>query len=164
MRKKIVYFAKDWISGAFACFALLVTLDTDLSEISAEAAGGGFFTILAVNIKKLEYLLPVFTYRDALLVFFLFYFFLKTKSVWNVEISKWSYRVPAGLTAFFLLFGYSYRYTNSWDLIFMDTFHQLVSLLMLIGFYLLFARIYALLLRKLSEAAGKTTACSNRLG
>ncbi len=164
MRKKIVYFAKDWISGAFACFALLVTLDTDLSEISAEAAGGGFFTILAVNIKKLEYLLPVFTYRDALLVFFLFYFFLKTKSVWNVEISKWSYRVPAGLTAFFLLFGYSFRYTNSWDLIFMDNFHQLVSLLMLIGFYLLFARIYALLLRKLSEAAGKTTACSNRLG
>ncbi|MCD8098599.1 MAG: DUF6020 family protein [Lachnospiraceae bacterium] len=164
MMKRMIHSLKDGIAGAFSCFALLVTLNTDLSEISAQAAGGGFFTLLAVNIKKLEYLLPDFTYRDALLVFLLFYFFVKAKPIWDVEVSRWSYRVPAGLTSFFLLFGYSFRYTNSWDLIFMDTFHRLVSLLMLIGFYLLFARIYALLIRKLCHVTEENAAAGSRLG
>lgn len=137
---------KNWIYAAFACFSLMVVLNTDLSAINAEAASGGFWNLLAGNIKKLEYLLPVFTYRDAVFAFFIFFFFQKAREDWDGKISRWSYRVPAALTAFFLVFGYSFRYTNSWDLIFMDTFHVMVSLLMMIGFYFLFARIYLLFL------------------
>jgi len=158
---------RNWIYSIFACFALMVMLNSDLSAISAEAASGGFWNLLAGNIKKLEYVLPVFNYKDALLAFLLFFFLCNTQDEWNLEISKWSYRVPAALTAFFLVFGYSFRYTNSWDLIFMDHFHFLVSLFMAIGFYVLFARIYQLLLKwicklsKLSyeerQTAGKLT-------
>ena len=135
---------RNWIYAVFACFALMISLNTDLSEISAEAAAGGFWNLLAGNIKKLEYLLPVFTYRDALLAFFIFFFFQKAGEEWDTQISRWAYRMPAALTAFFLVFGYSFRYTNSWDLIFMDTFHLLVSVLMMAGYYFLFSRIYSL--------------------
>ena len=129
------------LSALLACFALMVSLGADLSSISAEAAVGGFFNLIAVNIKKLEYLLPVFTYRDGLLAFFVLWFFWKTKRVSLQRISAWAVRVPAALTAFFLVFGYSFRYTNSWDLIFMDTFHQLIALGMMVGYYELFVKI-----------------------
>ena len=123
---------KNWIYAAFACFSLMVVLNTDLSAINAEAASGGFWNLLAGNIKKLEYLLPVFTYRDAVFAFFIFFFFQKAREDWDGKISRWSYRVPAALTAFFLVFGYSFRYPTSWDLLFMDTFHVMVSFLMMI--------------------------------
>lgn len=139
------------VSALLACFAWMVSLGADLSSISAEAAAGGFFHLLAVNIKKLEYLLPVFTYRDGLLAFFVLWFFWKTEGLSLKRISAWTCRIPAALTAFFLVFGYSFRYTNSWDLIFMDTFHQLVSLGMMIGYYGLFVRLYMLLLRGLEQ-------------
>lgn len=145
---------RNWIYAVFACFALMAVLNTDLSGIDAEA-GGGFFHLLAVNIHKLEYLLPVFTYRDALLAFFVFFFFLKARESWPEGILRWAYRVPAAMTAFFMMFGYSFRYTNSWDLIFMDTFHVLVSALMLAGFYFLFARIYMLLIDKIYVLASE---------
>ena len=147
---------RNWIYAVFACFALMISLNTDLSEISAEAAAGGFWNLLAGNIKKLEYLLPVFTYRDALLAFFIFFFFQKAGEEWDTQISRWAYRMPAALTAFFLVFGYSFRYTNSWDLIFMDTFHLLVSVLMMAGYYFLFSRIYSLFLYRICRiAAGR---------
>ena len=147
---------RNWIYAVFACFALMISLNTDLSEISAEAAAGGFWNLLAGNIKKLEYLLPVFTYRDALLAFFIFFFFQKAGEEWDTQISRWAYRIPAALTAFFLVFGYSFRYTNSWDLIFMDTFHLLVSVLMMAGYYFLFSRIYSLFLYRICRiAAGR---------
>ncbi len=136
----------DWICAALACFALLAMPGTDLSAVSAEAASGGFWNLLAVNIKKLEYVLPVFTYKDAILSFFTFVFFLKTKETWQAGVCRMVYRVPAALTAFFLVFGYSFRSTNSWDLIFMDTFHLIMAVLMAVGYYFLFARAYRLLL------------------
>lgn len=147
----------NWIWAALACFALLAGPGTDLSAISAEAASGGFWNLLAVNIKKLEYVLPVFTYRDAILSFFTFSFFLGTKEEWQPGVSRMAYRVPGALTAFFLVFGYSFRYTNSWDLIFMDTFHLLLAVLMAAGYYFLFARIYLLLLNWIRgfEAVGR---------
>ena len=74
MRKKQI---KLWGSAGLACFALMVSLGVDLSTISAEAENGGFFHLLAVNIKKLEYLLPVFTYQDGILAFFTLVFFWK---------------------------------------------------------------------------------------
>ncbi len=164
MTAKISTKKKNWICAAFACFAMMVSLNTDLSEISAEAAAGGFWNWLAINIKKLEYLLPVFSYRDALLAFFVFFFFAKAREDWPETISRMAYRIPAALTAFFMVFGYSFRYTNSWDLIFMDTFHVFVSILMGVGFYFLFARIYQLLIdsvRRLAfreqERSGKIT-------
>lgn len=135
----------DWIYAALACFALLTALNTDLSSIGAEAAGGGFFQILAAWIKKLEYVLPVFEYRDVVLVFFVFYFFQKSDRVWKNGLPALSCRIPAMLTAFFLVFGYSFRYTNSWDLIFMDTFHMLAAAVMLAGYYVLALRIFQLL-------------------
>ena len=58
---------KNWVCGILACMALMITLNADLSSISAEAAQGGFFNVFAMTIKKLEYVLPVFTYRDGLL-------------------------------------------------------------------------------------------------
>ena len=136
----------NWICAALTCFALLAAPGTDLSAVSAEAASGGFWNLLAVNIKKLEYVLPVFTYKDAFLSFLTFAFFLKTKEEWQTGVSCMAYRVPAALTAFFLVFGYNFRYTNSWDLIFMDTFHLLMAALMAAGYYFLFARGYKLLL------------------
>lgn len=146
---------KNWIFAVFACFALMVSLNTDLGEISAEAAAGGFWNLLACNIKKLEYLLPVFNYRDALLAFFVFFFFRKSGEFWDAQISRWAYRIPAALTGFFLVFGYSFRYTNSWDLIFMDTFHLMVSVLMIIGYYFLFARIYSQFLYRVCRMASE---------
>lgn len=146
---------RNWIYAVFACFALMISLNTDLSEISAEAAAGGFWNLLAGNIKKLEYLLPVFTYRDALLAFFIFFFFQKAGEEWDTQISRWAYRIPAALTAFFLVFGYSFRYTNSWDLIFMDTFHLLVSALMMAGYYFLFSRIYSQFLYRICRMASE---------
>lgn len=146
---------KDWIYSIFSCLALMIVLNTDLSSIGAEASAGGFWNILAVNIKKLEYVLPVFTYRDALLSFLVFSFFLKTKQSRCGEISSLTYKIPAGLTAFFLVFGYSFRYTNSWNLVFMDGFHCALSLVMMLGFYFLFARIYGLLLEKICTYAGE---------
>lgn len=146
MLKERVHSKQNWFYAVFACFALTVALNTDLSGISIENAGGGILSFLAVNVKKLEYMLPVFSYREAVFAFFIFYFFLKTEDAWNCEISRWSYRIPAMLTAFFMVFGYSFRYTNSWDLIFMDLFHLAVSMGMMVGFYVLFARIYRLLI------------------
>ncbi|MDE7057226.1 MAG: hypothetical protein K2P03_00725 [Lachnospiraceae bacterium] len=143
MRKKQI---KLWGSAGLACFALMVSLGVDLSTISAEAEDGGFFHLLAVNIKKLEYLLPVVTYRDGILAFFTLVFFWKMEEISLERISRWIYRILAGLTAFFLVFGYSFRYTNSWDLIFMDTFHQGIALLLMAGYYFLFVRIYRLML------------------
>lgn len=164
MLKERIRSKKNWFCAALACFSLMVILNTDLSSISAEAAGGGFWNLLAVNIKKLEYVLPVFSYRDAVFAFFIFYFFLKTEDKRPVRVSPWAFRIPAGLTAFFLVFGYSFRYTNSWDLIFMDAFHLAVSAVMMIGFYVLFVRIYGLLLERIcgygaerEEKAGRLT-------
>lgn len=137
---------KNWIYGAMTCFSLMAIMNTDLSAIGEEAAAGGFFTRLAVRIKKLEYVLPVFSYRDAVYAFLIFAFFLKTDGEWEVPVSRWSYRVPAFLTAFFLVFGYSFRYTNSWNLVFMDTFHFLISVVMMAGFSALFCRIFRILL------------------
>lgn len=155
---------KFWGSAGLSCLALMVSLGVDLSEISAQAANGGFFNLLAVNVKKLEYLLPVFTYRDGILAFFTLVFFWKIEDISLERISRWACRIPAGLTAFFLVFGYSFRYTNSWDLIFMDTFHRLLALLLMAGYYFLFERIYRLLLwgverwnKKEKEPAGSVT-------
>lgn len=150
MLKEWVAARKNWFYAALACFALMISLNADLGSISAEAAAGGFWNLLAENIKKLEYLLPVFSYRDGIFAFMIFFFFLKTEERWCGGISRLAYRIPAGMTAFFLVFGYSFRYTNSWDLIFMDTFHLLTAAVMMIGFYLLFARVYGLLIWKVS--------------
>ncbi len=154
--KKITDFCserKNWFYGALACLALMVSLNADLSAIGEEAAKGGFFTHLAVLIKKLEYVLPVFTYRDGILALLVFLFFHKTDGPWEGGLSKWSYRIPALFTSFFLVFGYSFRYTNSWNLVFMDTFHLAVSAGMMAGFFVLFGRLFRLLLGWLLRAA-----------
>lgn len=135
---------RNWIYGIAACFAVLTVLNADLSSAAEEAAGGGFFHLLAAQIKKLEYVLPVFNYRDVILSFLILYFFQKSDSEWECGLSRWIYRIPAALTSFFLVFGYSFQYTNSWDLIFMDAFHLLASAGMLTGFYCLFARVYGI--------------------
>ena len=145
---------KNWVYGALACMALLITLNADLSSISAEAAQGGFFNVLAMTIKKLEYVLPVFTYRDALLAFLVLFFFQKTQVREHPGISLWSIRIPAGLTAFFLVFGYSFYYTNSWDLIFMDKLHLFLAAVMMVGYYALFVRIFGLIVDKVPVWAG----------
>lgn len=153
MRDDRIKKAAEWACAALTCFSLLTALNTDLSGIEAAAGGGGIWNFLAANIKKLEYLLPDFTYQNGLLAFFVFFFYWKTGDEWDKKISRLSYRIPAGLTAFFLVFGYSFRHTNSWDLIFMDGFHLMVSLLMMAGFYFLFIRIYRLLLNWLCAQA-----------
>lgn len=155
MLKEKVSGKKNWLYAFPACFSLMTSLNTDLSSIRSEAGSGGFWSLLAVNIKKLEYLLPVFSYRDGILAFLIFFFFAKTEERWCQEISRLAYRIPAGLTAFFLVFGYSFRYTNSWDLIFMDTFHMLIAAVMMAGFYFLFARIYELMIWKISDYASQ---------
>lgn len=155
MLRKKIYEKRDWIYGIFACFALMVALNTDLSEMKAEASGGGLFVQLAMGIKMLEYLLPEFNYRDAILSFFVFYFFLKSREQWKESVPGRVYRLPAALTAFFLVFGYSFYYTNSWNLILMDGFHMAVSAVMFCGYYVLFARIYGLLLNIIYTRAGQ---------
>ncbi len=145
---------KNWVYGALACMALLITLNADLSSISAEAAQGGFFNVLAMTIKKLEYVLPVFTYRDALLALLVLFFFQKTQVRELQGISLWSIRIPAGLTAFFLVFGYSFYYTNSWDLVIMDKLHLFLAAVMMVGYYALFVRIFGLIVDKLPILAG----------
>lgn len=137
---------KNWILGALACIALMADPNTDLQGIVQEAAAGGFFAHLAGLIKRMEYVLPVFTYQDALLAFLVFFFFLGTDRKWEAPISKWSYRIPAALTACFMVFGYSFRCTNSWNLIFMDRFHLFLSAGMVAGYYVLFGRAFRLLL------------------
>lgn len=154
---------RNYFFAALSCFAVMIALNTDLGAISAEAAQGGLWNLLAGNIKKLEYLLPTFTYRDAIFALLIFYFMVKSDVGWKCPLSKWSFRIPAGLTAFFLVFGYSFRYTNTWDLIFMDTFHLMVSALMMVGFYLLFARIFCLLLNSLFAYAAKISSAPGRL-
>ena len=145
---------KNWVYGALACMALLITLNADLSSISAEAAQGGFFNVLAMTIKKLEYVLPVFTYRDALLALLILFFFQKTQVREHPGISLWSIRIPAGLTAFFLVFGYSFYYTNSWDLVIMDKLHLFLAAVMMVGYYALFVRIFSLIVDKVPVWAG----------
>ncbi len=145
---------KNWVYGALACMALLITLNADLSSISAEAAQGGFFNVLAMTIKKLEYVLPVFTYRDALLALLVLFFFQKTQVREHPGISLWSIRIPAGLTAFFLVFGYSFYYTNSWDLVIMDKLHLFLAAVMMVGYYALFVRIFGLIVDKVPIFAG----------
>lgn len=141
-----IWSKKNWFYAAAACLAVLIALNTDLSSISVNETGAGFADFLSVNIKKLEYLLPVFSYKDAVLSFLIFFFFLKTGKEKSRNLSHGSCRIPAMLTAFFMVFGYSFYYTNSWDLIFMDRFHMAVSCVMLAGFYFLFRRIYELLM------------------
>ena len=164
MLKERLRSKKNWIYAALACFAMMAVLSQDLSSISAEAAAGGFWNFVAGNIKKLEYLLPVFSYRDAILAFLIFSFFLKTEENWDCGIPRRTYRIPAALTAFFLVFGYSFRYTNSWDLVFMDIFHTAVSSVTAAGFYVLFARCYMLFICRIftytehkEERAGRMT-------
>ncbi len=146
-------YKKEIPQAVLACFSLMVALNADLSGINAELMPGNIWNQIAVTVKKLEYILPVFSYREAVFSFLIFYFMVRCSSEWSCPFTKWSFRIPAGLTAFFLIFGYSFRYTNSWDLIFMDAFHLLVSALMAAGFYFLFARIYTLLLNGLYACA-----------
>ena len=145
---------KNWVYGVLACMAVMITLNADLSSISAEVARGGFFNVLAMTIKKLEYVLPVFTYRDALLALLVLFFFRKTQVREHPGISLWSIRIPAGLTAFFLVFGYSFYYTNSWNLIFMDKLHLFLAAVMMVGYYALFVRIFGLIVDKVPVWAG----------
>lgn len=152
---------KNWVCGILACMALMITLNADLSSISAEAAQGGFFNVLAMTIKKLEYVLPVFTYRDGLLALLVLFFFQKTTIRQESGISPWSVRIPAGFTAFFLVFGYSFYYTNSWDLIIMDKLHLFLAAVMMVGYYALFVRIFHLVVDKLPILAA---ACGERPG
>lgn len=154
---------KNGIYAALACFALLVSLNADLSSIGEEAASGGFLTVLAIQVKKLEYVLPVFNYQDAALAFLVFVFFVRTDEKWEAPLSEWSCRIPALLSAFFMVFGYSFRYTDSWNLVCMDTFHLLVSAGMMTGFYLLFCRIYRLLAGWIFRMQGKTAPFGGRV-
>lgn len=132
---------KNWFYAIFACVALMLIPDAE-SGSSYVTAESGMWNFLSFQLKNLEYMLPVFTYRDALLVFLVICFFHKTDGVWNCGLSRSTYRIPAFLTSFFLVFGYSFYHTNSWNLIFMDVFHRLIALVMLAGFYVLSARIY----------------------
>ena len=154
---------KNSIYAALACFALLVTLNVDLGGIGEEAAAGGFLTNLAVQIKKLEYVLPVFNYKDAAMAFLVFVFFMRTDEEWQMPLSRWSFRIPALMSAFFMVFGYSFRYTDSWNLIWMDRFHVLVSAGMMAGFYVLFCRIYRLLIGWIFRVQEKTESSPGKI-
>lgn len=142
MKKRNYFFA------ALACFSLSIAFHTDVNSLSVSATGS-FLDAFSLWIKKLEYLLPVFNYKDAILAFLILLFFVKTQEEWEIPKKRWSYRLPAACTAFFLVFGYSFYYTNSWNLIFMDKFHMLISVIMMWGYYVLFARIYQLLIKSL---------------
>lgn len=161
--QKRISFDKNWIYAVFACFSFMAVLNADLSGIAVETTGSGLWDFLSVNMKKAEYLIPEFTYRDAFLAFFIFVFFHKTKDCRSAKLSCWTYRIPAALTACFLVFGYSFRYTNSWSLIFMDLFHRLVSAAMICGFYFVTARIYQLLLVRICESAELKTMETGRI-
>ena len=135
-------------------------MNADLSGISAEAAGGGLWTLLAANIKKLEYILPTFSYRDAFLALMILFFFYKVPCRWPEHVPRLSCRIPAVLAAFFLVFGYSFRYTNSWDLIFMDSFHLLISGVVFAGYYVLAVRLFQMVIRYLCKKAQESkTSC-----
>lgn len=136
---------RDWFYALLTCMACFISLNTDLGSISVDATGG-IWEFLAVNLKKLEYSIPTFSYRDGILAFLIFVFFLNMKRHELSEISCLVWRIPAVLTAFFLLFGYSFRYTNSWDLIFMDSFHMMLSMIIWLGYYVFFHRIYECLI------------------
>ena len=135
-------------------------MNADLSGISAEAAGGGLWTLLAANIKKLEYILPTFSYRDAFFALMILFFFYKVPCRWPEHVPRLSCRIPAVLAAFFLVFGYSFRYTNSWDLIFMDSFHLLISGVVFAGYYVLAVRLFQMVIRYLCKKAQESnTSC-----
>ena len=151
MRKENLNSVINWICAALACFALMVSMNADLSGISAEAAGGGLWTLLAANIKKLEYILPTFSYRDAFFALMILFFFYKVPCRWPEHVPRLSCRIPAVLAAFFLVFGYSFRYTNSWDLIFMDSFHLLISGVVFAGYYVLAVRLFQMVIRYLCK-------------
>ena len=160
MRKENLNSVINWICAALACFALMVSMNADLSGISAEAAGGGLWTLLAANIKKLEYILPTFSYRDAFFALMILFFFYKVPCRWPEHVPRLSCRIPAVLAAFFLVFGYSFRYTNSWDLIFMDSFHLLISGVVFAGYYVLAVRLFQMVLRYLCKKAQESkTSC-----
>ena len=133
-------------------------MNADLSGISAEAAGGSLWTLLAANIKKLEYILPTFSYRDAFLALMILFFFYKVPCRWPEHVPRLSCRIPAVLAAFFLVFGYSFRYTNSWDLIFMDSFHLLISGVVFAGYYVLAVRLFQMVIRYLCKKAQESNA------
>ena len=162
MKKETLNSVKNWICAALACFALMVSMNTDLSGISAEAAGSGLWTWLAMNIKKLEYILPTFSYRDAFFALMILFFFYKVPCRWPERVSRLSCRIPAALAAFFLVFGYSFRYTNSWDLIFMDSFHLLVSAAMFVGYYVLAVRLFQMLIGYLCKRAQESEAACGK--
>lgn len=135
-------------------------MNADLSGINAEAAGGGLWTLLAANIKKLEYILPTFSYRDAFFALMILFFFYKVPCRWPEHVPRLSCRIPAVLAAFFLVFGYSFRYTNSWDLIFMDSFHLLISGVVFAGYYVLAVRLFQMVIRYLCKKAQESkTSC-----
>lgn len=160
MRKENLNSVINWICAALACFALMVSMNADLSGISAEAAGGGLWTLLAANIKKLEYILPTFSYRDAFFALMILFFFYKVPCRWPEHVPRLSCRIPAVLAAFFLVFGYSFRYTNSWDLIFMDSFHLLISVVVFAGYYVLAVRLFQMVIRYLcKKAQERNTSC-----
>lgn len=62
---------------------------------------------------------------------------------------------------FFLVFGYSFYYTNSWNLIIMDKLHLFLAAVMMVGYYALFVRIFHLVVDKLPILAA---ACGERPG
>lgn len=158
MRKENLNSVINWICAALACFALMVSMNADLSGINAEAAGGGLWTLLAANIKKLEYILPTFSYRDAFFALMILFFFYKVPCRWPEHVPRLSCRIPAVLAAFFLVFGYSFRYTNSWDLIFMDSFHLLISGVVFAGYYVLAVRLFQMVIRYLCKKAQESKA------
>lgn len=118
------------------------------------------WTLLAANIKKLEYILPTFSYRDAFFALMILFFFYKVPCRWPEHVPRLSCRIPAVLAAFFLVFGYSFRYTNSWDLIFMDSFHLLISGVVFAGYYVLAVRLFQMVIRYLCKKAQESkTSC-----
>ena len=138
-------------------------MNADLSGISAEAAGGGLWTLLAANIKKLEYILPTFSYRDAFFALMILFFFYKVPCRWPEHVPRLSCRIPAVLAAFFLVFGYSFRYTNSWDLIFMDSFHLLISGVVFAGYHVLAVRLFQMVIRYLCKKAQESNTSCGKL-
>lgn len=142
--KRKIYEKRVWLYAFLACMACMITLNADLSGISVDTTGS-LWDLLSLFLKKTEYVLSTFSYKDGIMAFFIFYFFLHTKEGKQPKLSCMAWRIPAALTSFFLVFGCSFRYTNSWDLVFMDTFHMVMASIMMAGFYVLFERIYGCL-------------------
>ena len=129
-KKIIIVLLALFVTISFS-LSLDMVKNSDINEITENT---GYITKI---VMKLNYSIDKDIFKSLILFIGLYLLFNYTlfKTKQNKKIWK---NLLALLFSFFMIFGYSYKETNSWELIFGNTFQLFKAIVKCIGYYILF--------------------------